>query len=64
MNHKKRIEQGAFYYINPIGSEYVLNYDASDIVLNKDKKIIKVRAFVFDQKKLEVMPKHSFWVKE
>lgn len=64
MNHKKRIEEGKFYYINPIGSEDVLDYDTSDIVLSSDNKVIKVRTFVFDQKKLGEMPKHLFRVKE
>ena len=63
-NHKGRIEKEQFYYINPVGAEDLLNYQASNIKWSDDQKVIKVKTFVFDRTKLNAMPKHLFRVKE
>ena len=62
-NHRGRIEQKNYFYINPLGSFDCLNKEESVIKYNSNGQVIAVRHFVFDQKKMESLP-DIFRVKE
>jgi len=62
-NHRGRIEKKNYFYINPLGSFDCLNKEESVIKYNSEGKVITVKHFVFDQKKMESLP-DIFRVKE
>ncbi|WP_445177035.1 imm11 family protein [Psychromonas algicola] len=57
------MEKKNYFYINPLGSFDCLDKEESVIKYNSEGKVIAVRHFVFDQKKMATLP-DIFRVKE
>ena len=63
INHKGRVASNEYYFLNPIGSHDVLDYDASTIRRRDDGSIRKITKAVLDGSKLDNVP-HIFRVKD